>query len=378
MVPMDDPKQTLPEPLEAVVTAMSYVEKEMDSLRAYLETHDEDDKPLLEWPVYTRYTELHSAVAVLDRAVDGLHRNGTIHSEPSTHRLLAEARDMSLSTSKATIYAMQLMSEKTSEYAKDVEDNSLPSPTEEIASNIVACQVGKLLEHSTEATKSVWLAVDVIQELHNANVSMREESREAHTLKDSKGQVESFAGQNRAVKKWDLKNWITLGCILCCILLTILQELRHPTIFTSRRGTPDCVLAQNLYADLSHAYSLFQKSYEESTSLQQAQHNNLIELDNRYHNLQGILEDQNERIDNVWEALGPPNANGTYHGTTEEAEPQKCDCDVNVDGKLRELRAVLMQQVTRVEEDTARLRQNMHLADIRLSGKIRKIENKVY
>jgi hypothetical protein len=340
---MDDPKHTPTEPLEAVAAAMTHVRKEMGSLWAYLEAQDEAHTPLLEWPEYTRYTELHSATAALDRAVDRLH--WTSHSEASTHHLLAEAREMSLSTSKATIYGMQVMSEKVCEYAEAVNGSSLPSPTEEIASNIVACQVGKLLEFSTEATRSVWLAVDMIQELHNANILKRKKSKVT----------------GRRVEKWNLRDWITLGCLLCCILLTILQELRHPTVFTSRRGTPDCVLAQNLYVDLSHAYGLFQKSYEQSATLQQSQHDDLIDLGQKYHDLQGALENQSQRIDNIWEALGPPNINGTYY-SAEGPEIQNRDCDVNINGKLRDLRAlraVLGQQVTRVQEDVAKLRENM-------------------
>jgi hypothetical protein len=370
---MDDAELESPEPLEAVVTAVTHVEIEMGSLRTWLETHDKVDKPLLEWPNYTRYTKLHSATAALDRAVNGLH--STSHPKAETHRLLVEVRDMSLSTSKATIYAMQVMSEKATEFARGVEDLSLPSPTEEIASNIVTCQVGKVLEFSTEATRSVWLAVDVIQELHNTNITKRKESRVARSAKKNKDQIKLLPEHGRAVKKWSLRDWITLGCMLCCILLTILQELRHPTVFTPSRGTPDCVLAQNLYADLSQAYGLFQKSYEQSAILQQSQHDELINLGQKYDGLHGALEDRSQRIDNVWEALGPPNINGTYY-SAEEPEIQKCDCDVNIDGKLQDLRAVLGQQVTRVEEDVAKLRENMTWRE-RLSEKVGKFEQKV-
>jgi hypothetical protein len=120
--------------LEKVVAKMTNVEQEMDSLRAYLETNDTDDKALLEWPLYSRYVELHTAVETLIQAVDDLDRysNGAAFPSDWTHHHLAVAREISLSTSKATIFAMKVMSKKTGEYAQELEDPSLSPAAEDI------------------------------------------------------------------------------------------------------------------------------------------------------------------------------------------------------------------------------------------------------
>jgi len=176
--------------------------------------------------------------------------------------------------------------------------------------------------------------------------------------------------------KWSPRDWLTLCCVLCCLFLTTVQELRHPVLFTSHHGASHCTLATKVYTDLSHAYSLFHESYKHAASLQQSQHHKLIILNEQYHDLQSTLEDQDLRIDNTWEALGPPNANGTYY-SAEGAETYKCDCADGVDGKLQELRQGLEQRVKRAEEKAGEVRRAMQLADIRLSKRMDKLEWKV-
>jgi hypothetical protein len=356
---------------------MTDVAKEMGNLRQYLEYPDADCMPVLEWPPYTRYAELHSAVVTLDLAVLELDRQSDEkHFRADlTHRYLAEARDLSLSTSKATIFAMKVMSKKTGEYAQELEDPESPLTVEDITNNAVACEIGKLLEHSTEATESVWAAVDLLQQLHDANTEPQEEQLTTDSGVEGKEETERIV-KGTHVKKWSPQDWLTLGCILCCLFLTTLQELKHPSLFISHRAQTDCTVAKTLYADLSHAYKLFHDSYKHSASLQQSQHYKLIMLNERYQNLQGALDDKDLRIDNIWEALGPPNTNGAFYGA-ESAKALKCDYDSGVDGKLQELRQGLQEQVKRAEASAVQVRREMQLTDIRLSQRLTKIEWKV-
>ncbi|KAF2691884.1 hypothetical protein K458DRAFT_6801 [Lentithecium fluviatile CBS 122367] len=341
--------------IEHVLTRMADVEKEMNSLREYWAAHDKNDEPFFNWSPYARYAKLHQAAGSLDWAVGELDLiSATVTLPPDlTKKYLYKARGLSLSTSKATIFAIQVMSKKTGEYVQGPEGSSLPSPASDISNHIVASEIGKLLEHSTEATEGVWAAVDLLQQLHNVDIEVAQDQVDVKLTK-TKPNVES--SEKALGKTRKQKDYLTLVCILLCLFLTTMQELRHPTIFVSRRASNNC----------ANVYSLFGDSYKLIASIQQAQDEKLDALNKQ-------SQDTELRVDNLWEALGPPNANGTYYGAKAEHVDTSSE---DIDKKLQVLKEGLERQVKRVEANAAGFKKAMQLADIRLSSRLDKVERK--
>jgi hypothetical protein len=319
--------------VEAVLAKMANVEEGLSCLWEGLSSINTNDQVPREWPPPLHYASSQTAIIALELAKNTLGISSKTLTFPSEalKKYLVDARDMSLMVSNTAYLTMRAIDAKLSENTTDT----------------TWTEVAKILQHLTEATSTVWTTVDLLEQLYHSS-------------------LKSATTNPRCAIRRGMKEWLVLGCLVCCLLLTAMQKLQHPAVFTAHRtatvvGRP-CV-------DMTQTFCRFQ-GLENQTACFQHSHNHRFDvLDQRVRHMEGVLEDNGIRIDNMWDALGPPNADGTYY-SAEIRETCKGD------EKLQGLKEGFEKRMEKVEANVLALKKAVRMADIRFSNRLNKIELK--
>lgn len=91
----------------------------------------------------------------------------------------------------------------------------------------------------------------------------------------------------------------------------------------------------------------------------------------RIQRVEEATEANTARINDVWNALGPPNEHGTYYGNTGTYVLKG-----RVDKQIKELQKGVDATIERLRTDIKKAKDDWLRADIRLSGRIDKVERR--
>jgi len=105
----------------------------------------------------------------------------------------------------------------------------------------------------------------------------------------------------------------------------------------------------------------------------------LEDLDQRYKDLADASESHGLRIDNLVEALGAPNEQGTYFSAAYPNPRAKTECQVPEDTRayIQKLSADADRQLERLHHEMELMRKNVHRMDIRLTKRLDKVDRHI-
>jgi hypothetical protein len=268
---------------------------------------------------------------------------------------LSKARRISISVSNIAVFAMGVMNKRTAAY---VEGHSswLSLLTDDNAKHVVTSELANVLRYSTSATNSVWSAMDSLAKL----VEPQPITPPARGVKSS-----LKTKLRNGIRDWPQ----SLSLILLIAILALLA--------TSFVNPPDhlqqaCARSNDLHRIVAdgnaNLYNLLKAQGE------QFELNKLV-FDHKIDSIRNqtiLVAEQAQangvRIDNIWEALGPPNADGTYYMSGSAIDVKK---------QLRDMNKRVEERVQQLKKDIALTRKEWLRADVRLTARLDRVERRV-
>jgi TolA-binding protein len=327
---------------------MAEVEETMEQFQRYIQTQKEANQPLYKWAKYTGYRAISRAITGLDEAIAKFE--AVVLPPRYIDMYLSRATQLSLSVSKIAVFAMGVMNEKSTNCIDEVEVSGLSAEGKANAQTLIISELKKLLKHCARATDRVYASLDL---LRNALLVDYGEVRSNHT---SVSWLRSIAS-------------LVLGAATSA-------AIGLATAYFS--GTSGFNLA--LYETVggsgctSHVLNLVQRNQAITNLTGEIYSVKLQDLDNRYNQLKDVTESHGLRIDNLFEALGVPNEQGTYY--TSSTSPPKEDDRVSVDVRpyIQKVASDANLEITRLHKELEQMRKNIHRMDIRLMKRLDKVD----
>lgn len=341
---------------------MAEVEEAMMHFEQYIRVQNDDNKALYQWVKFDGYRSITRAIKDLDDAVAKFEPVAL----PIAHvkMYLNRATQYSLSVSRVAVFAMGVMSDKSALCIDEIEESLLSDQGKVNAQRLITIELKKLLKHCAKATDRVYAALDLlrktllIDELHkNPDISV------------IKKLAESDARLSPTRKSW---LWTAAGLTLSAMANAAISlagaHLYRPGGFDlALKTNPDGMHAQVL--DLVHRAQAVTNLTGEIYSVK------LEDLGQRYKKLEDASESHGLRIDNLVDALGVPNDQGTYFSSTSKPTPElNCDVPDNVRSNIRKISDDADRQLERLHSEMETMRKNMHRMDIRLTKRLDKVD----
>ncbi|KAF2031227.1 hypothetical protein EK21DRAFT_63543, partial [Setomelanomma holmii] len=312
------------------------VEAQMHSFRDYIRTQKDEDKPLYQWIKYSGYPALGAAVLELDNAMIKAKRTRLPQESLSTS--LARAMDASTAVSRAASYALGVMNKKTAKYVEEMVDSTLSEETRTQANQLITEELRKLIEHTTRATERVWVATDLLRNCHQ---------------------------KRTCGSKWA---WSVAGTIMTATVSAVVG------IITAHVYGPagfDLVLMSGAGGVVyTQVLGLLQRAQDVTNLTGELYLMKLQDLGQRFDNLTAISESYGLRIDNLVDALGPPNEEGVYYLSKPKTTEEPCK---TIEGHLKEVSDDVARQLKRLHDEMEVMRKNMNRMDIRLTTRLNKL-----
>lgn len=304
--------------------------------------------------------------------------------------------------SNVTIFALSLINQRTKEYANETDDTSSESTIAEDNNStcnsstynsssggggseerIVTSELAKMMKHTTSAANSVWSAMDAVAKL----------------VPPAPPSVKAIEAPKSTLDR--LYRWTRWLHPILTILLFILYLF---TLFTADSFLQACARTNALHRIVAkgdaNLYALLHAQGE------QLELNNLI-FNRKLATIRtqtDMLADQahtnDMRIDNIWEALGPPNANGTYYSTMGEgcsgsmmmsAEDIRAGSKLDVgkqlsemgdrvdrefERRVKEMTRLVGASVAMLKKEMDDIKREWQLVDLRLSARLDRVERR--
>jgi hypothetical protein len=95
----------------------------MASFREYIWTQNDGGKPLYQWAKYTDYDAISRVVSDLDESMTKFKQARLLQEFVAVS--INQGTGHSMSVSRATAFALRVMSEKTEKYTEELEDSTL-------------------------------------------------------------------------------------------------------------------------------------------------------------------------------------------------------------------------------------------------------------
>lgn len=280
--------------------------------------------------------------------------------EQVTKRLYNRALNYSIATSNVASFAMAIMNHKTPTCYEEIEESSLSETEKDIAKNEISREVTKIIQHSTAATNPTYAALDLLLILF---------------YPDPKDFVPKFEPGKKEASKSRHWTWKALAASVAVIGMivyalhaygpsTIDWEPRIAGRIESMRNR-----AWNLQTNLKDAPTAQRDDIELTNIMDYASVNDKMDnVGSRLQHLEEMSETHSGRIDNIWEALGPPNEDGTYYND-KTFQPNQL-----LEASLQENQKVMKHLVEQFNKDLAHLRKHIHRVDIRLMKELEKVK----
>jgi len=319
--------------VDDIVHCLSEVHIHISRLSAYVKAQEENDAPLYQWERYLGYPALSAAVSKLEKAVARFKPTRLLPEYLAVR--VARATDFSTAVSGAASEVLAIVNKKTADYMDEMETSTLSEEAKAQANSLITEEVQKLMEHSTKAAEQVWRATDMLREC-----------KEGRTL----------------AKDWA---WSAAATVMTAFIAAAVAVFAAHIYGPSGLGLITGDHNNNMY---HHVLDLVEHTNAVTNLTGEIHDIKLQDIDQRYNNLAALSESHGLRIDNIVDALGPPNAQGTYYPSTPELSDATCEA------RIQKMSKDLSFQLKRQKEDMDMMRKDMQRMDIRLTSGIEKVK----
>lgn len=336
----------------------------MIHLHEYIKAQNEDKKPLYQWARFDGYRVVSRALTRLDRAVAKFEKVRLPVAFVKTY--LSRATQISLTVSQAAVFSMGVMGEKAASCIDEIEESTLSAEGKVNAQAVITEELKKLLKHCAKATDRVYTTLDLLR--NSLHIDKSNDDADISMLKVLV--AESQARLNTPRKSWFCSGArIILGAATSAVIALTVAHLYNTGGFELAHQT-------NPNSMHSQVISLVQRAQAVTNLTGEIYSIKLEDLGQRYKELEAASESHGLRIDNLVEALGVPNEDGTYFSSKAKADvPPEIDCRVeNGYPCFLKASAEADSQVERLRRELELMRKNIHRMDIRLMKRLDKVD----
>ncbi|KAF9735448.1 hypothetical protein PMIN04_009476 [Paraphaeosphaeria minitans] len=332
------PDDTTRKNLQALIVSMAVLESEMSAFNVYVITQHMHGKPLNMWPKYEQYSGLSAASRELEDIVTHIKKLAQcagFSSKCCIDMYTFQAREISIKVSNIIATIMKTMSDKTKQIEAEAGTDAHKSTEQDAAIVTIMSELAEVIKHLTAAAESTWTALNLLETM---------------AAKSSPQQANKFAKMH-AYLPW-----------VCCAITAILAL---STFFNARDNafqSPDLDSMRSSIAEMQSLCGLVNKNLDIAAYIRNG---TLARVDQRLLALEHAWRDNDERLDNVWEALGPPNAEGTYFSRDMGAP----------DGQRIDSR-VLKARMDKLEADALEFKRRVQRAEVRTTSRLNKLDRK--
>lgn len=316
-----------------IVHCLSEVQDQMYRLNMYVKAQEENKAPLYQWERHLGYPALSAAVSKLENAVAKFRPTRLLPEYLAVR--VARATDYSTAVSGAASDVLAIVNKKTADYMDEMETSTLSEETKAQANSLITEEVQKLMEHSTRAAERVWRATDMLREC-----------KEGRAL----------------AKDWA---WSAAATMMTAFIAAVVAVFAAHVYGPSGLGIITRGYNNNMYHQI---LDLVERTKAVTNLTGEIYSVKLQDVDQRYNNLAALSESYGLRIDNIVDALGPPNAQGTYYPSTPGPADATCEA------RIQKMSQDLSLQLKRQKEDMEMMRKDMQRMDIRLTSGIEKVK----
>ncbi|KAF1966952.1 hypothetical protein BU23DRAFT_573603 [Bimuria novae-zelandiae CBS 107.79] len=335
--------------IKDLLIGMIAVEDEMTTFSVHVAAQNVQDQPLNRWPTYTGYRNLATVSKTLS---DTTARIKALVSDLSFAQcnvgpFVAQARHISLKVSTDVSSTMKILNEKAAKYISETNAESNQGQTNDIATAVIIGALGEIIKHSTEAANHVWAALDLLESL---------------SCSPPGGKKPATADTRHRIP-WIC--WASTAFLLCVALLNGSSVSgNHGNLQLPGYGAKSHV--EGVIIDMKNTCSLMNQNLQASALIQNA---TLTDINRRFQTLEKAFESNSERIDSLWEALGPPNSDGTYFTTATSTEQTAVS-----DARFRKLQSSLQEQLEQMKADALAFKRQVQRSEVRLHTRLGKLE----
>ncbi|KAL1796362.1 hypothetical protein ACET3X_004902 [Alternaria dauci] len=336
---------------EKVVGSMSNVEKAMLQLYDYTKVQNDSKKPLYKWATFGGYSSVDAALFDLNEKATEFEE---AHHLPAANvkPLLSRATQISLAVSQMAVFSMGVMGEKVTSCIDEVEESDLSAEGKEKAKALITKELKKLLKTCAKATDRVYVTLDLLRS--SLHVEESSQKLDISIIKD-------LIAESAPRDSW---LWSTTKAVLQTMASAAIVIAAVQLYSTSGF---DLALRPNRSDMHSQIVSLVQRAHTVTNLTGEIYSIKLEDLDQRFKELEAASESHGLRLDNLVEALGVPNANGTYYSSMPNS-----DCEAPRD--IPTVSADADRQIQRLRSELATMRKNIHRMDIRLMKRLDKLD----
>jgi hypothetical protein len=342
---------------------MAEVEDVMKHFRVYVQDQKDDYKPLYKWDRFDRYRVINRATRDLD---DAAAKFEPVHLPFAYVKMYDNrATQYSLSVSHIALYAMGVISEKSAICIDEIEESELSPEGKVNAQTLITIELKRLLKHCAKATDRVWAALDLLR--NTLLIDELYKNPDISIIEDMIAESEARLSTPRRSWLWTAAG-ITLGALSSAALGLAGTHLYGPGGFDLALETnPEGMHSQVM--DLVHRAQAVTNLTGEIYSIK------LENLGQRYKELEDASESHGLRIDNIVEALGVPNDEGTYFTTSKPTTPElNCELPNDIRSYIRKLSDDADRQMERLHSEMEMMRKNINRMDIRLTKRLDKVD----
>jgi hypothetical protein len=339
---------------ESILGSMNEVEGAMVQLYEYVKAQNQEKKLLYQWSRFDGYRVINRALADLDGMVAKLEEvylpMGVLKS------YLSRATQISLTVSQIAVFSMGVMGEKVASCIDEIEESNLSAEGKVQAQTVITEELKKLLEHCAKATDRIYTALDMLR--NSLHINESNQNADISVIKELIAGSEARLSNRRKSWLWNVTK-VVLGAVTSATITIAAAQ------FYSTSGF-DLAQQANTNSMHSQVVSFVQRAQAVTNLTGEIYPIKLEDLDRRYKELEGASESHGLRIDNLVEALGVPNADGTYYSSM-----PKPDCQAPSD--ISWISADADRQIERLRSELETMRKNIHRMDIRLMKRLDKV-----
>lgn len=323
--------------IEHIVDRLANVKKHMNEFRAFISTQKDLDQPLYNWRKYGNYPALGTAVSELQESTARFKR--TRLPQDRLTASVARATDYSTSVSRAAVDILAIINKNIADYMDEMETSTFGEEAKAQANALITEDVRKLVEHSTRAAEHVWRATDLLR-----------------VCKEKRNRDKDWAWSAAAT---------AMTAFIAAAVGIAAAHLYGPS-------------GSGLASSASHSMNtqmldLVERTQAVTNLTSEIYNIKLKDIDQRYTNLASLSESHGIRIDNIVDALGPPNAEGTYYGSMPMQETKD---DGTCESRVQKVSAELNFQTRRQQENLEQMRKDMNRMGIRLTQSVEQLKKK--
>ena len=339
----------------------------MMRFQQYIKEQNNYNKPLFKWNKFD-YQAIRHALVDLDEAVSKFEATSLPPSYVKYY--LARATRLSLSVSQIAVFAMGIISEKTANCVDEIEESLLSAVDKADAQTRITGELQNLLKWCANATSRVYAALDLLRNtLHIDNLY---QNPDIPITKEIVAESEARLATPGKSFWWNLVGVVLGAAASAALSLTAAHIDRTGSLDLAPKADLNVSDIHSQVLDLIHRTQAIGNITGEIHTIK------LEDLSHRYTELAAVSEAHGLRIDNLVEALGVPNEQGTYFSSISKADTlpkQECQTPDDIRSYVLRISEDAVRQMERLHNEMELMRRNVNLMDIRLTKRINRVDH---